>query len=176
MGLGRGHVQEALDPSRPGADVAVHGCGRGWFWPGAGVDVAGRDVAREVWRGRCGEGGVAREVWGKWLVFVVSLDRVSCRRMCEGCHPDAGAGLRMKGCEGVERWREGGRKERWAGGLCWEWGDAVSCLDGRSDNFTDNCGLVVVSCACSVQRAACGVRRAACGVRRAARPSGRLGC
>ena len=42
MGLGRGHVQEVLDPSRPEADVAVQGCGRGWFWPwmvllGAGV-------------------------------------------------------------------------------------------------------------------------------------------
>lgn len=35
MGLGRGHVQEVLDPSRPGADVAlrmdvaVDGFGRG---------------------------------------------------------------------------------------------------------------------------------------------------
>ena len=94
MGLGREHVQEVLDPSRPEADVAVHVCCRGWFWPG-GRGGCGRE--------RCGEGGVAR-VWGKWLVFVVSLDRVSCRRMCEGCHPDAGAGLRMKGCEGVERW------------------------------------------------------------------------
>ena len=28
-------------------------------------------------------------------------------------------------------------------------GDAVLCLDGRSDNFTDNCGLVVVGCWCS---------------------------
>ena len=92
MGLGRGHVQEALDPSRPEADVALR--------MDAAVDGFGRGM--------------------------------------------------------------------WAGGLCWEWGDAVSCLDGRSDNFTDNCGLVVVSCACSVQRAACGVRRAACGVRRAA--------
>ena len=96
MGLGREHAQEALDPSRPEADVAlrmdaaVDGFGRG-----GGVDVAGRDVA-----GR----DVAREEWGKWLVFVVSLDRVSCRRMCEGCHPDAGVGLGMKGREGVERW------------------------------------------------------------------------
>lgn len=160
MGLGREHVQEVLDPSRPEADVAlrmdaaVDGFGRGAGVDVAEVDVAGRDVAREE--------------WGKWLVFVVSLDRVSCRRMCEGCHPDAGVGLGMKGREGVGCWREVG-EERRAGGLCWEWGDAVSCLDGRSDNFTDNCGLVVVSCACSVQRAACSVQCAA-------RPSGRLGC
>ena len=82
--------------------------------------------------------------------------------MCEGCHPDAGVGLGMKGREGVERWgrwvKKGGQ-----GGCVGNGGDAVSCLDGRSDNFTDSCGLVVVSCACSVQRAACGVRRAACG-------------
>jgi len=115
-------------------DAAVDGFGRG-----GGVDVAGRDVA-----GR----DVAREEWGKWLVFVVSLDRVSCRRMCEGCHPDAGVGLGMKGREGVERWgrwvKKGGQ-----GGCVGNGGDAVSCLDGRSDNFTDSCGLVVVSCACS---------------------------
>ena len=74
----------------------------------AGRDVAGRDVARE----RCGEGemwrgrDVAREEWGKRLVFVVPLDRVSRGRMCESWHPDAGAGLRIQGREGVERWRE----------------------------------------------------------------------
>ena len=96
MGLGREHAQEALDPSRPGP---MYLCA--WMRPwmvlagGGGVDVAGVDVA-----GR----DVAREEWGKWLVFVVSLDRVSCRRMCEGCHPVAGVGLGMKGREGVERW------------------------------------------------------------------------
>lgn len=72
-----------------------------------GMDVAGMDVAREE--------------WGKRLVFVVSLDRVSRRRMREGWHPDAGAGLRTQGREGVERWREVGEGRR-AGGLCWEWG------------------------------------------------------
>jgi len=120
-------------------DAAVDGFGRG-----GGVDVAGRDVAGRDVAGR----DVAREEWGKWLVFVVSLDRVSCRRMCEGCHPDAGVGLGMKGREGVERWgrwvKKGGQ-----GGCVGNGGDAVSCLDGRSDNFTDSCGLVVVSCACS---------------------------
>lgn len=38
-------------------------------------------------------------------------------------HPDAGAGfeVRIQGSEGVERWMEVG-EDRWAGGLCWEWG------------------------------------------------------
>ena len=65
-------------------------------------------------------------------------------------HPDAGAGfeVRIQGSEGVERWgrwvKKGGQ------GVCvGNGGDAVSCLDGRSDNFTDNCGLVVVGCWCS---------------------------
>ena len=98
----------------------------------AGVDMAGemwreryggRDMAGEIWRERCGGrdvagrcGGemwrgdvagrdVAREEWGKRRLFVVPLDRVSRRRMCEGWrHPDAGVGLGMKGREGVERW------------------------------------------------------------------------
>jgi len=83
----------------------------------AGMDVAGMDVAGMDVAGR----DVARKEWGKRLVFVVSLDRVSRRRMCEGWHPDAGAGLRMQGREGVGRWREVG-EERWAGVLCWEWG------------------------------------------------------
>ena len=72
-------------------DAAVDGFGRG-----GGVDVAGRDVA-----GR----DVAREEWGKRRLFVVPLDRVSRRRMCEAWrHPDAGVGLGMKGRGGVERW------------------------------------------------------------------------
>ena len=120
MGLGREHVQEALDPSRPGADVAAHGCGRGWFWQGwiwrgrcGGEmwrgDVAGR-CGGEMWRERCGGRDVAgrdvaREEWGKRRLFVVPLDRVSRRRMCEAWrHPDAGVGLGMKGRGGVERW------------------------------------------------------------------------
>ena len=69
-------------------DAAVDGFGRGGY---GGRDVAGRDVAREE--------------WGKRRLFVVPLDRVSRRRMCEGWrHPDAGVGLGMKGREGVERW------------------------------------------------------------------------
>ena len=82
----------------------------------AGRDVAGRDVAGRDVAGR----DVAREEWGRRLVFVVSLDRGSRRRMCEGWHPDAGAELRTRGREGVERWREVGEGRR-AGGLCWEW-------------------------------------------------------
>ena len=71
----------------------------------------------------------------------------------------------MKGCEGVERRREGGEERKGGQGVCvGNGGDAVSCLDGRSDNFTDSCGLVVVSCACSVQRAACSVQRGRRGV------------
>ena len=112
MGLGREHVQEVLDPSRPEADVAlrmdaaVDGFGRGGGVDVAevdvaevdvagvdvaGVDVAGRDVVGRDVAGR----DVAREVWGKWLVFVVSLDRVSRRRMGEGWrHPDVARGWR----------------------------------------------------------------------------------
>ena len=107
MGLGREHVQEALDPSRPGADVAAHGCGRGWFWQG--WIWRGR-CGGEMWRERCGGRDVAgrdvaREEWGKRRLFVVPLDRVSRRRMCEAWrHPDAGVGLGMKGRGGVERW------------------------------------------------------------------------
>ena len=107
MGLGREHVQEVLDPSRPEADVAlrmdaaVDGFGRGGGVDVAevdvaGVDVAGRDVAGRDVVGRDVAGrDVAREVWGKWLVFVVSLDRVSRRRMGEGWrHPDVARGWR----------------------------------------------------------------------------------
>ena len=73
----------------------------------AGMDVAGRDVAGRDVAGRDVAGrDVAREEWGRRLVFVVSLDRVSRRRMRESWHPDAGAGLRIQGREGVERWRE----------------------------------------------------------------------
>ena len=67
----------------------------------AGRDVAGRDVVGMDVVGMDVVGmdvvgmDVAREEWGKRLVFVVSLDRVSRRRVCEGWHPDAGAGLRM---------------------------------------------------------------------------------
>ena len=96
-------MQEVLDPSRPGADVAlrmdvaVGGYGRGGY--------GGRDVAGEMWRGDVAGRDVAREEWGKRRLFVVPLDRVSRRRMCEGWrHPDAGVGLGMKGREGVERW------------------------------------------------------------------------
>ena len=122
-------------------DAAVDGYGRGGY--------GGRDVAGEMWRGDVAGRDVAREEWGKRRLFVVPLDRVSRRRMCEGWrHPDAGVGLGMKGREGVERWgrwvKKGGQ-----GGCVGNGGDAVSCLDGRSDNFTDSCGLVVVSCACS---------------------------
>ena len=80
--------------------------GRGpmWLCMDAAVDGFGRGGRGGCGRERCSGGGVAREVGGKWLVFVVSLDRGSCRRMCEGCHPDAGVGLGMKGREGVERW------------------------------------------------------------------------
>ena len=109
----------------PGGDVAAHGCGRGWLWQGWiwRERCGGRDMAGEIWRERCGGrdvagrcGGemwrgdvagrdVAREEWGKRRLFVVPLDRVSRRRMCEGWrHPDAGVGLGMKGREGVERW------------------------------------------------------------------------
>ena len=117
MGLGREHVQEVLDPSRPEADVAlrmdaaVDGFGRGSGVDVAevdvaevdvagvdvaGVDVAGRDVVGRDVVGRDVAGrDVAREVWGKWLVFVVSLDRVSRRRMGEGWrHPDVARGWR----------------------------------------------------------------------------------
>ena len=122
MGLGREHVQEVLDPSRPEADVAlrmdaaVDGFGRGGGVDVAevdvaevdvaevdvagvdvaGVDVAGVDVAGVDVAGRGVVGrDVAREVWGKWLVFVVSLDRVSRRRMGEGWrHPDVARGWR----------------------------------------------------------------------------------
>ena len=122
MGLGREHVQEVLDPSRPEADVAlrmdaaVDGFGRGGGVDVAevdvaevdvagvdvagvdvaGVDVAGRDVVGRDVVGRDVAGrDVAREVWGKWLVFVVSLDRVSRRRMGEGWrHPDVARGWR----------------------------------------------------------------------------------
>ena len=105
-------MQEVLDPSRPEADVAlrmdaaVDGFGRGSGVDVAevdvaevdvagvdvaGVDVAGRDVVGRDVAGR----DVAREVWGKWLVFVVSLDRVSRRRMGEGWrHPDVARGWR----------------------------------------------------------------------------------
>ena len=102
MGLGREHVQEVLDPSRPEADVAlrmdaaVDGFGRGSGVDVAEVDVAGVDVAGRDVVGRDVAGrDVAREVWGKWLVFVVSLDRVSRRRMGEGWrHPDVARGWR----------------------------------------------------------------------------------
>ena len=102
MGLGREHVQEVLDPSRPEADVAlrmdaaVDGFGRGGGVDVAEVDVAGVDVAGRDVVGRDVAGrDVAREVWGKWLVFVVSLDRVSRRRMGEGWrHPDVARGWR----------------------------------------------------------------------------------
>ena len=74
-------------------DAAVDGYGRCGY---GGRDVAGRDVARR---------DVAREEWGKRRLFVVPLDRVSRRRMCEAWrHPDASVGLGMKGREGVERW------------------------------------------------------------------------
>ena len=102
MGLGREHVQEVLDPSRPEADVAlrmdaaVDGFGRGGGVDVAEVDVAGVDVAGRDVVGRDVAGrDVAREGWGKWLVFVVSLDRVSRRRMGEGWrHPDVARGWR----------------------------------------------------------------------------------
>ena len=115
-------MQEVLDPSRPEADVAlrmdaaVDGFGRGSGVDVAevdvaevdvagvdvagvdvaGVDVAGRDVVGRDVVGRDVAGrDVAREVWGKWLVFVVSLDRVSRRRMGEGWrHPDVARGWR----------------------------------------------------------------------------------
>ena len=78
-----------------GRDVA------GEMWRG---DVAGR-CGGEMWRGDVAGRDVAREEWGKRRLFVVPLDRVSRRRMCEGWrHPDAGVGLGMKGREGVERW------------------------------------------------------------------------
>jgi len=82
----------------------------------AGRDVAGRDVARrdvarrdvarrDVARRDVARRDVAREEWGKRRLFVVPLDRVSRRRMCEAWrHPDASVGLGMKGREGVERW------------------------------------------------------------------------
>ena len=91
----------------PGGDVAAHGCGRGWLWQGWiwRERYGGRDVAGEMWRGDVAGRDVAREEWGKRRLFVVPLDRVSRRRMCEGWrHPDAGVGLGMKGREGVERW------------------------------------------------------------------------
>ena len=116
-GFGRGGGVDVAEVDVAGVDVAevdVAGVDVAGV-DVAGVDVAGRDVAGRDVAGRDVVGrdvagrdvagrDVAREVWGKWLVFVVSLDRVSCRRMCEGCHPDAGVGLGMKGREGVERW------------------------------------------------------------------------
>ena len=78
-------------------DAAVDGYGRGGY--------GGRDMAGEMWRGDVAGRDVAREEWGERRLFVVPLDRVSRRRMCEGWrHPDAGVGLGMKGREGVERW------------------------------------------------------------------------
>ena len=74
-------------------DAAVDGFGQ----DGCGQDGCGQDG--------CGRDGRGGEEWGKRLAFVVSLDRVSRRRMCEGWHPDAGAGLRMQGRKGVGRWR-----------------------------------------------------------------------
>ena len=76
-----------------------------WLRMDAAVDGFGRGGRGGCGRERCSGGGVAREEWGKRRLFVVPLDRVSRRRMCEAWrHPDAGVGLGMKGRGGVERW------------------------------------------------------------------------
>ena len=102
-GFGRGGGVDVAEVDVAGVDVAGVDV--------AGVDVAGRDVAGRDVAGRDVVGrdvvgrdvagrdvagrDVAREVWGKWLVFVVSLDRVSRRRMGEGWrHPDVARGWR----------------------------------------------------------------------------------